>query len=197
MEKTRHEIQREERKQQIVDVALELFGKNGFHGVSVNVIAKACGISKGLMYNYFDSKEDLLVFILTDYAQKISVHLKGSGDGVMTPPEFEHFVRTTYLLVKQNPKYYKLIFSLSFQESVAPKLAALANDLVPFNYDILRTYFASLGRLDPDVEVLMFSSVIKGLLLQVVMIFDLPDLIPVYQQKFDAVVDRLIADYTV
>ena len=125
MKKTKKEILREERQQQIVDVALELFSKNGFHAVSVSAIARACGVSKGLMYNYFESKEALLEFILRDYSQEISVHLDYHKNGLLTREDFAYFVRTVYRLVKENPKYYKLILSLSFQESVAHHLITI------------------------------------------------------------------------
>ncbi len=44
----------------IMEAALELFEKHGYHGVSVNDIVKACNTSKGGFYHYFQSKDDLL-----------------------------------------------------------------------------------------------------------------------------------------
>jgi AcrR family transcriptional regulator len=52
--------QAEERRLQILDVALAEFAARGFYGTSVQDIARAAGISAGLMYHYFASKEDLL-----------------------------------------------------------------------------------------------------------------------------------------
>ena len=187
---------REERKQQMVEVALELFSKNGYHGASVSQIARGCDISKGLMYNYFKSKEALLDFILEEYAKKIYLELDVNNDGVLSISEFEHFVRTTYRMVKENPKYYKLIFALSFQEDIVGKLYKIATSMMPFNDDLLKNYFASLEREDPDIEVLMFSSVLKGFLLQVVMLPDLGDSLAHYEQQFDALLERIIKDYT-
>jgi len=48
------------RKNQILETALRLFAINGFHNTSIDQIAQEAGISKGLVYNYFKSKEDLL-----------------------------------------------------------------------------------------------------------------------------------------
>ena len=44
----------------IMDVALEHFANNGFHAQPSAILARHAGISKGLMYNYFKSKEELL-----------------------------------------------------------------------------------------------------------------------------------------
>jgi TetR/AcrR family transcriptional regulator, cholesterol catabolism regulator len=52
--------QAEERRLQILDKALTVFASKGFKGTSIKNIAQAAGISQGLMYHYFNSKEALL-----------------------------------------------------------------------------------------------------------------------------------------
>ncbi len=44
----------------ILDASLELFAMKGFDATSIAMIAQKAGISKGLLYNYFSGKEDLL-----------------------------------------------------------------------------------------------------------------------------------------
>jgi len=51
---------REKSKEKIIYAAFELFSTVGYWGSSISKIAKQAGISKGLMYNYFSSKEHLL-----------------------------------------------------------------------------------------------------------------------------------------
>ena len=46
-------------RQQIVDVALQLFAERGFHGTIVEDIARSVGISRATLYQYFASKEEL------------------------------------------------------------------------------------------------------------------------------------------
>jgi AcrR family transcriptional regulator len=50
---------RAEREQQMVEAASALFAEHGFGGVSMDDIAKASGITKPMLYAYFDSKEGL------------------------------------------------------------------------------------------------------------------------------------------
>ena len=61
---------RNKSKAAIIEAALELFANNGFHSTSVTQIAKKAGVSKGLMYNYFDSKEALLEAIIFQAADE-------------------------------------------------------------------------------------------------------------------------------
>lgn len=56
----------EERRQEIVDVAKELFIEHGFEKTSVSQIAKNVGVVKGLFYYYFETKEDVLDSVIED-----------------------------------------------------------------------------------------------------------------------------------
>lgn len=47
-------------KQKIMDAAFGLIARNGFEATSIAAIAAEAGVSKGLLYNYFSSKEELL-----------------------------------------------------------------------------------------------------------------------------------------
>ena len=47
------------RREQILDVALEVLGRAGYHGASMNDIAEAAGVTKPLLYQHFDSKRAL------------------------------------------------------------------------------------------------------------------------------------------
>lgn len=48
------------RREQILSVALSLFFKNGYKNTKISDIAEAAGISKGLVYRYFESKAEIL-----------------------------------------------------------------------------------------------------------------------------------------
>ncbi|WP_199120140.1 TetR/AcrR family transcriptional regulator [Pedobacter sp. ASV28] len=54
-------------KESILRSAKELFRKYGYHKTSVNEIAKKAKIAKATIYKYFESKEQILDFILMDY----------------------------------------------------------------------------------------------------------------------------------
>ncbi|SCW70267.1 transcriptional regulator, TetR family [Ancylobacter rudongensis] len=51
---------------QILRGAREVFLASGFDGASMGEIARAAGVSKGTLYVYFDSKEDLFTALVTD-----------------------------------------------------------------------------------------------------------------------------------
>jgi len=55
----------EERKNQILDAAMETFSEVGFHQARMSDIAESSGLSKGSLYWYFKSKNDLIYHLLT------------------------------------------------------------------------------------------------------------------------------------
>ena len=67
--KTRRERRIAARQAQILDAAARVFAERGFHRVTTREIAEAADVSEGTLYNYFDSKEDLLVGIMTRLAE--------------------------------------------------------------------------------------------------------------------------------
>ena len=76
------EQMREEKKTLIMDVALEHFAKEGYHNTTITHIAKHAGISKGLMYNYFESKEELLTEIINRSMEGVAKYIDPDKDGI-------------------------------------------------------------------------------------------------------------------
>lgn len=56
-----------ERKQEIMDMAAQLFMSKGYEETSVNLIVEQLGVAKGTFYHYFKSKEELLEAVLENY----------------------------------------------------------------------------------------------------------------------------------
>ena len=61
---TRRERRIAARRAQILESAARVFAEKGFHRATTKEIAEAADVSEGTIYNYFDSKEDLLIGIM-------------------------------------------------------------------------------------------------------------------------------------
>lgn len=57
----RRRMSRAERERQMLDVAEDVFGERGYQATSMDEIAERCGVSKPMLYEYFGSKDGLLV----------------------------------------------------------------------------------------------------------------------------------------
>ncbi|WP_231334837.1 TetR/AcrR family transcriptional regulator [Actinomadura graeca] len=61
----RRRMSRAERERQMLDVAEEVFGDRGYQAASMDEIAERCGVSKPMLYEYFGSKDGLLLACIT------------------------------------------------------------------------------------------------------------------------------------
>lgn len=77
---------REDRREEILAVAAQLFARDGFHGVSIDELGAAVGISGPALYRYFPGKESILSAMLVDISQRLlegGRERTGSLDGLI------------------------------------------------------------------------------------------------------------------
>ena len=106
------EEQKEQRYQLIIAKALELFVKKGYRETKVSDIAKAANMSTGLMFHYFESKEQL-------YEKLVQIGIEGTKSPakkqVNTPVEyFSNFLDELFAYTKEQP-WVVWMFVLMFQ----------------------------------------------------------------------------------
>ncbi len=109
---------REEKIALIMDTALEHFANGGYHATTINHIAKHAGISKGLLYNYFESKEALLKAIIHKSVTEVLNYFDIDRDGYLSEEEFEFFVRKVGVMLKEKRSFWRLLFQLLMQIDV-------------------------------------------------------------------------------
>jgi AcrR family transcriptional regulator len=63
-----HRLSGPERKESILSAAQGLFASKGFHGVSIDEIARAVNVSPAILYRHFDSKQTLYAAVLEKFA---------------------------------------------------------------------------------------------------------------------------------
>lgn len=116
------EVMQEESRAAIVQAASELFAEQGFAHTAVSAIAKRAGISQGLMYNYFASKDDLLVAIFEKGWQDVqSSFLVSARAGVEKPSLFD-FIENACLLTLRHQSFWHLMHSLRAQPVTLARL---------------------------------------------------------------------------
>jgi AcrR family transcriptional regulator len=154
---------RETRRGQIMNAALELFAREGYVNCSIAKLAAHTGISKGLMYNYFESKEALLAALIEDGLSEFKYFFKPDHDGVLKPDELALFIKSIFSNIRENLHFWILYINIILQPRVREYL-----DGEPFNHimkhfgPMLTDYFHEAGFEDPALEMLTFSALIEG-----------------------------------
>ena len=59
------------RREQLLDVALGVFARSGYHDASMNDIADAAGVTKPVLYQHFDSKRELYQALVDDVGSRL------------------------------------------------------------------------------------------------------------------------------
>lgn len=73
-----------ERRSQLLEVALGVFARHGFHDTSMNEVAEAAGVTKPVLYQHFESKRALYAELVTDLGsslEKVIMRAVALADG--------------------------------------------------------------------------------------------------------------------
>jgi AcrR family transcriptional regulator len=98
----------------ILDAAFKLMAQNGYEGTSISQIARKAGVSKGLIYNYFDSKEDLLRALINSAFYEADRQLDEFAD--KNPKEtLERVFRWFFLELREHSELWRLITELGLK----------------------------------------------------------------------------------
>jgi len=109
---------REEKKSLLMDVALKQFASEGYHNTTISKIARQAGISKGLIYNYFESKEELLTEIISKSFDEVARYFDPDHDGYLSEAEFELFIRKLFMIIREKLPFWRLFYQLLMQKEV-------------------------------------------------------------------------------
>jgi AcrR family transcriptional regulator len=110
----------EARRNQILDAAAAIFATKGFHGATTKEIAGAAGVSEGTIYNYFDTKFDLLIGLMARLAEV--EQLPGELAGSLQSSVREVFVAVFQQRLDRIEQREKMIQAILPQVFVRPDL---------------------------------------------------------------------------
>ncbi len=157
----------EERRDQILKAAIEVFGEKGFERATIADVARRAGVAEGSIYNYFKNKGDLLIGIPQQIVQlpiqAITPLLERTSARGGVPPEqvLAVIARNLIAVFHQNARIFRVLIS------TVPHLKQAAREkytsqVILHAIGMLETYFRKqieLGvfRQDQDPRVLAVS----------------------------------------
>ncbi|MFA6541081.1 MAG: helix-turn-helix domain-containing protein [Bacteroidota bacterium] len=164
LSKKQFEAIRKNRRKVILDAALEVFAKEGYHASTVGAIAKKAGISQGLMYNYFKSKEELINELMIGMIEALMCEFMP-----VNPKEKftkDHVVKMISMgidLVVKDPKFWKLYFTVFLQPDVYAIVIDKMMEISGLYMKAMAKYFKDKGEKDPLTMTRYFSAVMDGI----------------------------------
>ena len=104
------ETNKTKNRQAIIEAGIRIFIDKGVSETTVRDIIRSTGLASGTFYNYFNSKEEVLVAIFNDFAKEIG---KTVRDENIQPNNFEEFLRIKltrfFKFVSSKPEIYMIM----------------------------------------------------------------------------------------
>lgn len=170
-------VDKKKKRSEITKAALEIFAKKGFENTTVQEIAENAGISKGSVYLYFRTKEDILDAASREILQQLEGDILGVAEGLTDPfeklsalisqtldvtPEFEQ-IFTVHMEIRlfhlRNKAYEKVIRHL---EDTLMRFQVIVTEIIEQGRD------QGLFRKDVDAKALAIClmGIVDGIVMQ-------------------------------
>ena len=126
--KRRCDLERtQSRRNQVLEAAECCFARSGFHGASMSEISKAAGMSAGHIYNYFESKDDIIAAFVQRNLERVTAMIRDLDENddplQATLDDLEDTVREKF-----DPAAWTLLTEIHAEASRNPMIAQLMQE---------------------------------------------------------------------
>lgn len=159
-------------KQTIANAAMLLFIDEGYLNIRIDQIAKKAGISKGLMYNYFSGKEELLSFII----DRIMTEMFALGEIILNEKDpvkkMKVMLTTTFKLFRENGDFWKTIMPVITQKAISKKMESGLKAIFTSVTKDMTSMFKACGVKNPELEAFQLGALLDGIAWHYFFLFD-------------------------
>lgn len=161
----RQRLSAAERRDQLLEVARDVFAEHRYESSSIEEVAHRAGVSKPIIYEHFGAKEGLYAAIvdreMDNLVQRVSDAI-GSGS---SRERFEKAVLGFLRYVQEQPAGFAVLTRDSPNANARRGLTRVIDDLADRVTEVFRTDFAEAG-FDPDLAPI-FANALVGMVTQV------------------------------
>ena len=158
----------EDKRRRFTDAALDEFALHDYRSASVSRIVSTLGIAKGSVYQYFEDKQELYLYLVTLAAQTkfecIDASVRGEASVPGSEPGFfERYERTVYHGARfdfTHPRHGTLLYNATYEPSgeMLAVAARLREQSARYLRSLVETGMATGDlRADIDVEFAVFA----------------------------------------
>ena len=176
----------------ILSKAIEIFAVHGYYKASVAMIAEAAGISKGLIYNYFKSKDELLEYVFMEGFSYFDEIVKLDHAEISAYNKLEKILTNFTQTLQGNLSFWKLYQNVISQPEISHKLTKFKEFYESvFGPLLMGIFFEFYGDTMTEeeivIEVMIFAAFLDGIA------FDFTVMGEAY--PLDAITQRLLEKY--
>ena len=154
---------REKTKEAILNASLKLFAERGFHATSMSDIANVAGVSKGLAYNYFDSKQHIVEAIF----QNVLELFEHEYLPVLTEPDpylkLDKLTDITFEWLQKSIDFWKMLFAFWLQPEIIKKSTEFTNKFYHDIFLVIENIFKEIGISNYVAEARIYGALLDGI----------------------------------
>lgn len=146
-----------EKQEQILLAGLKLFAQNGYAATSTAKVAKAAGVSEGLIFRHFGNKEGLLAAVLEQGQEKVNQIFLSLNQAENPRQRIQLAIDLAFDVPEKEHDFWRLLYALkwqtdSYDDSASAGLKSLLKDA-----------FAAMHYEDPAAEAELILILLDGL----------------------------------
>lgn len=139
------EKMRQDSREKILKAALDLFVTKGFHDTTTREITERAGISKGLLYNYFPSKEAILGGIIEARTKNLTAVIAYCKVPLSPRQTLERLIRAYMEMLRNDRDYLRFRTALAIQPGIPAEVTGLIADRVGELFAGIQEMLAEVG----------------------------------------------------
>ena len=188
----------EDRREQIIDAAVHIFAQKGFARATNKDIAREAGITPGLIYHYFESKEALLKAIIEARSPLALISTLPPQAFALPPEVFLRYIIMQVLSILEEENFVQLVRVFLPEVVYDPNLGSTISNAIQQVLSFLETYFQSkmdageLRKTDPSLMPQLLIGSVMAFVLRRNVLRDPQILHYTHEQIADAVVETML-----
>jgi AcrR family transcriptional regulator len=161
-----------DKKEQIVQVAAQLFAKKGFENTPLSLVCDTAKVSKGLIFHHFKSKNDLLRAIFSNTTQLI-VEMNRPEPDLQHPHEsLVRLIESFFTQLQADKLFFQLNLNMILQPSTRIVLHDLIQERSSFLLHSIRHIFDAIDKKNAMIMSYSFVAELDGIALNYLCIFE-------------------------
>lgn len=159
-------------KKKIFDAAMELFETQGYFATTVEQITARAGVSKGLVYNYFSSKEALLVGLIENTTETMNVVAETWTHQETLETSISGFLDSYFQYLASERRFLKLQLTLLLMPELQSVVRQPQQARAQLLLSMMTDWFARWGSEEPENQARLFLAMLDGIALHYLSVYE-------------------------
>lgn len=159
-------------KQKLLDAATKLFETQGYFATTIEQITEEAGVSKGLVYNYFSSKEELLVGLIEAATSQMASVAEALAPDKSIEESLSLFLDNYLRFLKTERRFLKLQLTLMLMPELKQVVIGPQQKRAALLQKMLTDWFRKADVRQPKQKARVFLAMLDGVALHYLFIYE-------------------------